>query len=100
MSPDLTSTDGCRNKLLSNAVRDDRESLSEVATEKDCNTTKWRSVFQKILKSAIYCFDGMLVLHWNLIPDDKSSLAENRKEVRTTCDGARGGFIYGQGDFK
>ena len=80
----MTSTDGCRNKLLSNSVRDDRESLSEVAAEKDCDTTKGRVAVQKILKSTIYCFDGMFVLHWNLIPDDKRSLAENRKEVRTT----------------
>ena len=96
----MASSDGCRNKLLSNTMRNYREGLSEVTTKKDRDATKWRVVAQKILKSSIDSFDGMFVLHWNLIPDDKRSLAQNRIKVRSSCDIAGGCFIDGQGDTK
>ena len=49
----------------------DRESLSEIATKEHSDATKGRVIVQKILKSSIDSFNGMFVLHWNLIPDDK-----------------------------
>jgi hypothetical protein len=100
ITPELASSDGCSNELLSDTMRNDRQSLSEVATKKDCDATEGRVSAQKIPKTSIHSFNGMFVLHWNLIPNDKRSLTQNRVNVRTSSDFADGCLINDQGNMK
>jgi hypothetical protein len=89
---------------MSGTSGDHRESLAEVTTKQDSDSTKWfvrYTIYMKqILQSTVKSFNGMFVLHRDLIPNDNASLLQNIMQRRTFWNVADRAFMNRDRDFE